>query len=84
MLSKGFGVIHRYLAIKFPQLVWNSFGSWLRTVRPGIPPSDLVVATALRHRLPEFLLNTVQTNLLTKFIVQRQDLDRFELFRLAT
>ena len=47
-----------YLAVAYPQLVWNSFGSWLRTIRPGIPPSELVVATALRQRLPEFLLNT--------------------------
>ncbi len=77
------GLLH-YLAVAFPQLVWNSFGSWLRTIRPGIPPSELVVATALRQSLPEFLLNTFQTNSLAKFIVQRQDLDRFELFRLAT
>ena len=32
------------------------FGSWLRTIRPGIPPSELVVANALRHGMPEFLL----------------------------
>lgn len=48
----------QYLAVASPQLVWNSFGSWLRTIRPGIPPSELVVATALRQSLPEFLLNT--------------------------
>jgi hypothetical protein len=48
----------QYLAVAFPQLVWNSFGSRLRTIRPGIPPSELVVATALRQSLPEFLLNT--------------------------
>ena len=47
----------QYLAVAFPQLVWNSFGSRLRTIRPGIPPSELVVAIALRHSLPEFLLN---------------------------
>ena len=77
------GLLH-YLAVVFPQLVWSSFGSWLRTIRHGIPPSELVVATALRHSLPEFLLNTVQTNFLAKFIVERQDQDRFEMFRLAT
>ena len=44
----------QYLAVAF---VWNSFGSWLRTIRPGIPPSELVVANALRQSLPEFLLN---------------------------
>ena len=33
----------QYLSVAFPQLVWSSFGSWLRTIRPGIPPSELVV-----------------------------------------
>jgi hypothetical protein len=74
----------QYLAVAFPTLVWNSFGSWLRTIRPGIPPSELVVANALRQSLPEFLLNTGKTNFLAKFIVERQDLDELEMFRLAT
>ena len=74
----------QYLAVTFPSLVWNSFGSWLRTVRPGIPPSELVVANALRQSLPEFLVNTAQTNIFGKFIGERQDLERFELFRLGT
>ena len=28
------------LSVAHPRLVWASFGSWLRTVRPGIPPSN--------------------------------------------
>ena len=32
--------ILQYLAVTYPRLVWASFGSWLRTIRPGIPPSD--------------------------------------------
>ncbi len=71
----------QYLAAAFPQLVWQSFGSWLRTIRPGIPPSELVVATALRQRLPEFLLNSPKSNLITKFILHRQDQDKVGLFR---
>ena len=74
----------QYLAVVFPELVWSSFGSWLRTVRPGIPPSELVVATALRHTLPEFLLNAVESNNLAKFIVERQDPTRMDMFRLAS
>ena len=27
----------QYLAVAFPQRVWDAFGSWLRTIRPGIP-----------------------------------------------
>jgi hypothetical protein len=74
----------QYLAVVYPQLVWNSFGSWLRTIRSGIPPSELVVAAALRQRLPEFLLDCAEDNNLAKFIVERQDHDRMELFRLAS
>ncbi len=68
----------------FPSLVWSSFGSWLRTVRPGIPPSELVVANALRQCVPEFLVNSAKTNFFAKFIAERQDPDTFERFRLAT
>src|SRR6202049_2830522 len=77
------GLLH-YLAVAFPSLVWSSFGSWLRTIRPGVPPSELVVASALRQGLPEFLLNNAESNFLAKFIVERQDPDELEMFRLAT
>ncbi|VAW79739.1 hypothetical protein MNBD_GAMMA13-471, partial [hydrothermal vent metagenome] len=49
------GLMH-YLASSFPRLVWCSFGSWLRTIRPGIAPSERVVSMALRNSFPEFLL----------------------------
>ena len=38
-----------------PKLVWDSFGSWVRTIRAGIPPSEFVVANALRQTFPDFL-----------------------------
>lgn len=77
------GLLH-YLASGHTQSVWNSFGSWLRTIRPGVAPSEFVVATALRQSLPEFLLDSgVDTNF-AKFIAQRQDLDRMAVFRLAS
>jgi len=74
----------QYLSVAFPTLVWNSFGSWLRTIRPGIPPSELVVANALRQSLPEFLLNATQRDFLAKFILERQDHGKLEMFRLAS
>ena len=73
----------QYLSVAFPQLVWSSFGSWLRTIRPGIPPSELVVATALRQRLPEFLLDADQNNIFTNFVAERQDTNKMQAFRLA-
>ena len=73
----------QYLAAVFPQLVWDSFGSWLRTIRLGVPPSELVVTIALRQSLPEFLLSTAKSNCLAKFILDRQDTNKMDLFRLA-
>lgn len=76
------GLLH-YLAATRPALVWDSFGSWLRTIRPGVPPSELVVAHALRQRLPEFLLTSARSCSFAKFILDRQDRDTFEMFRMA-
>jgi len=73
----------QYLAATFPALVWNSFGSWLRTIRPGIPPSEFVVANALRQTTPEFLLNCHEDNILAKFILDRQDTRHVDMFRMA-
>lgn len=72
----------QYLAVVLPELVWKSFGSWLRTIRPGIPPSELVAASALRNTLPEFLLSSAKTHSLAKFITERQDTERIRMFRL--
>ncbi len=74
----------QYLAVAAPQLVWDSFGSWLRTIRPGIPPSEFVVAKALRQALPEFLTAPAKSDSLTKFIADRQDTQSMRIFRLAS
>jgi hypothetical protein len=74
----------QYLAVVTPKLVWESFGSWLRTIRPGIPPSEFVVANALRQTLPEFLIGHSKKDSLTKFIVDRQDIEKMRIFRLAS
>ena len=71
------------LAVLCPAVVWKQFGSWLRTVRPGLVPSEFVVALALRHSLPEFLADSPQDHALALFIRQRFDLDRTEGLRLA-
>jgi DDE superfamily endonuclease len=49
----------QYLAVTFPDLVWKQFGSWLRTIRPGVAPSEMVAALALRNSLPEFLARPI-------------------------
>lgn len=72
------------LAAVAPTQVWNSFGSWLRTIRPGVAPSELVVATALRQTLPEFLLNYPEKASIAKFILERQDHETMEMFNIAS
>jgi hypothetical protein len=66
-----------------PKLVWRSFGSWIRTIRPALAPSEQVVAVALRHTLPEFLATATKTSILVKFIQARLDLSRTEGTSLA-
>jgi len=51
------------LAATCPELIWCSFGSWIRTIRPGLAPSERVVAVALQNSLPEFLADSgIDTN----------------------
>jgi len=73
----------QYLSVQFPALVWKQFGSWLRTIREGIPPSELVTSQALRTGLPEFLVGTHEASAFTKFVLERLDLMRAEGLRLA-
>jgi hypothetical protein len=71
------------LATTVPQLVWASFGSWLRTIRPGIVPSEAVVAIALRNSLPHFLADSSPAPALAKFIQERLDLSNIQAQKLA-
>lgn len=66
----------QYLSVCHTELVWRTFGSWLRTIRQGIPPSERIVAMALRNCLPHFLVDNAQTCNLAKFIIENQDPDR--------
>jgi hypothetical protein len=74
----------QYLATEFPNQVWASFGSWIKTIRPGIPPSEFVVQNVMRDALPDFLANCAKTHALAKFIVERQLADNQKIFRLAS
>jgi DDE superfamily endonuclease len=73
----------QYLSLTCTKAVWNSFGSWLRTIRDGIYPSEQVTALALRNTLPELLVNSPQDLILVNFIRQKIDLDRQEGLRLV-
>jgi hypothetical protein len=71
------------LSAKTPKRVWQSFGSWIRTIRPGLAPSEQVVAIALRNTLPELLAASARTTIFMKFLRNRLDLSRSEGINLA-
>jgi hypothetical protein len=73
----------QYLAVSYPRLVWTSFGSWLRTIRPGIPPSEFVTAAALRNALPDFLAERHTNLLFKKFLQQNIDTANYQPLRLT-
>jgi hypothetical protein len=68
----------QYLSLTSTQMVWKSFGSWIRTIREGIYPSEQITALALRNAIPEFLVDSPEDHILAKFIRDKIDLDRQE------
>jgi len=67
----------QYLALSCGPTVWQLFRSWLRTMHPDRPPSELVVAHALRTSLPDFLAASPSDSILAKFL-------RRQLFKAPT
>jgi len=63
----------QYLSICVPELVWAKFRSWLRTIRPGVLPTEQVTSLALSNSLPEFLTGSPSEAAFTKFLVERID-----------
>lgn len=63
--------------------VWAAFGSWIRTIRPNILPSEKVVLTALQNTLPDFLADTMKTKILALFIRNKIDITRSEGMKLV-
>jgi len=71
------------LSTTMPKSVWRSFGSWIRTIRPGLAPSEQVAAIAMRNTIPEFLAGAAKIVILVKFLRDRLDLSRSEGINLA-
>jgi hypothetical protein len=71
------------LSATIPKSVWRCFGSWIRTIRPGLAPSEQVAAIALGNTLPAFLAGSAKTSILVKFLRRRIDLSRSEGTRLV-
>jgi hypothetical protein len=79
LISQG---LLQILSATVPEMIWRSFGTWIRTIRPGLAPSEQVTAIALRNTLPEFLADDTNASIWTKFLWERIDLERTEGIRL--
>lgn len=66
----------QHLALNCANRVWRHFRSWLRTMNTHKPPSELVVAYALRHNLLEFLAGTPDDHELKKILLENMDPDQ--------
>jgi hypothetical protein len=73
----------QYLSMKCHAQVWRSFGSWIRTIREGVLPSEMVVAIAMRNTAPEFLADSSGCTILAEFIADKIDLGRAEGLRMV-
>ncbi len=66
-----------HLAIRYRDQVWGQFRSWLRTMDPKRPPSELVVAYVLRDQLHGFfeeLRRWPKTEkILDSYVIQQKD-----------
>jgi len=74
----------QYLSATFPKTVWECFGSWMRTIRDDISPSEQVTSNALRHSLPEFLKDSSDDSNFKKFMKQKIDVNRSDGIKFAS
>lgn len=73
----------QYLSCTMANTVWKQFGSWIRTIRPGIVPSEQVTAMAFKNSLHEFLADNSKEAIFKKFLLERIDVSRAEGMRMV-
>ena len=66
----------QHLALNCPSQVWRQFRSWLRTMNTHRPPSELVVAYALRNSMFEFLGGIDDEHNLKEILLENMDPDQ--------
>jgi DDE superfamily endonuclease len=80
MIAQG---MLQYLAMTHEDLVWKYFGTWIRTIRPDVLPSEMIVSAALKNTLPDFLHHGVKASGFRKFLLDKIDFTRSENSRFA-
>lgn len=61
----------QYLSLSFRRVAWQQFNSYIRTAKTKLPPSEWVVAHALRHTWPHFLRFSPQAANFKKFLAPK-------------
>jgi len=72
-----------YLAMMHREAVWSQFRSWMRTMKTEHPPSEWVVASALRSSLLDFLLNSPQNHELKKILAENVTIQQMKEYQMA-
>ena len=75
--------IMQYLSLAHQSEVWKHFGSWIRTIRPGVSPTEMVVATALRNCLFYFFEGSIVSPITRNFIREKTDFQEVEHYRMT-
>ena len=65
----------QHLSLNYTAEVWLCFRSWLRTMNPALPPSELVAANALRAAIPGFFSTSLLDPKLKKILDQYRPSD---------
>lgn len=78
MIAQG---MTQYLAMTKEDLVWKYFGTWIRTIRPDVLPSEMIVSEALKNTLPDFLRYKPIAEDWRKFVLDKIDFLRPDSLR---
>jgi hypothetical protein len=66
----------QYLSIYSSEIVWKNFGTWLRTIRQNMLPSEMVVSVAMANTYNEFLVVDKYVPIFKKFLLEKIDIKR--------
>ena len=66
----------QFLSINYSKAIWKSCGSWLRTMRYDIPPSEKIVSLALQNTFGVFLADGSKHPIFKKFLGEKIDFAR--------
>jgi hypothetical protein len=72
-----------YLSFSQRATVWENFRSWLRTMNPEKLPSELVVSSALRSSLFEFLRDSPEDQKLREILTEHMEIQQMQEYQIA-